>query len=183
MLTALLLAVASAGAPPVTPSPSPVPTPPAKPVLSRQAPAGGQPADLSSYAGKVKVDKSKADSLFKQDGPAPAPEPEAQGTTLRPASRIGSRSGEGDAPASSGSEEASWRSRAENLRRNLERARADKAATERNLPPAATSSEGTAQRSTLLYRYQVRIDQAQAALDALAVECRQAPGCQPGWVR
>jgi hypothetical protein len=86
------------------------------------------------------------------------------------------------APSSS-SEEAGWRSRAESLRRALEQAREARARADRDLPPGSKSSEGTAQRETLLYRYQVRIDQAQAAVDALADECRQSPSCQPGWVR
>jgi hypothetical protein len=65
----------------------------------------------------------------------------------------------------------------------LVEAREEKALTERNLPPGATSSEGTAQRDTLLCRYQVRIDEAQAALDALSDECHQSTACQPGRVR
>lgn len=178
-IAVLLLALGAAGAPAPTPRPTPRPTPASSPtakaVLSRGAPAA-QPSDLSSVARRVKVDRGKAETLFRQDGVAPAPPSGTAGRT--PAAAEAGR----PAPTAS-AEESSWRSRAASLRRALEEAREEKARTERNLPPGATSSEGTAQRNTLLYRYQVRIDEAQAALDALADECRQSADCQPGWVR
>lgn len=179
----LLIALGASGAPAPTPgptlatTPAPSRSPAAKPVLSRGAPAA-QPADLSSVARKVKVDRSRADALFRQDGAVPTP-----AAASGPAGGAASAA-PGDKPQPTpGAEESSWRNRAASLRRNLEEAREERARTERNLPPGAASSEGTAQRETLLYRYQVRIDAAQAALDALADECRQSPACQPGWVR
>ena len=182
----VLLVLASSGAPPPNPAPkatgTPKPTaaPTAGPAVARATPGEPQPADLSSFARKVKVDRSKANTLFRQDGPVPTPAPAVANSPSDPASsNLDSRR---STPEPS-SEETTWRSRAESLRRNLADAQERKARTERNLPPAATSSEGTAQRETLLYHHQVEIDRAQAALDALAAECRQSPACQPGWIR
>ena len=173
MTAALVLFLAGPGAPSPTPTPKATPAP----ALSRTMPAGSGPSDLSSYAGKVKVDRSKADTIFKADGPPVAVTP---AVAIRTPARSSAEKGEPTPPSG---DEARWRERAASLRRDLDLAREELATTERNLPAAANTSQGTAQRSTLLYPYQVAVDRAQAALDALSDECRQSPGCQPGWVR
>lgn len=141
------------------------------------APQSTGPGGLSSYAGSVKVDRSKADALFRQDAAvAPAPQPGA--TSNDP--KTGAPSSSSATPQSN---EWVWRRQAADLRAQLESARTERTRAERALVQTSTSGTAARQRELLLTRYQDRINRIQASLDALAEQCRTTTGCQPGWVR
>ena len=82
MLAIPLVLLAASAAPPPTPTP----------VLASATPAPGRTVGLSSYASRAKVDRGKADTLFRQDAGPPrvTPSPEARppsGGSRSPAGR------------------------------------------------------------------------------------------------
>ena len=126
-------------------------------------------------AGQKKIDRAKADAMFKQDGSeSSTPDPIRPDLTV-PASVKKSIAG-------SAREEARWHAKAVKLQDALSRAQADLQQQQQRFPNAAYGVIASGRRDGRLQPYRDRVARAQAALDALPEECRKA-GCQPGWIR
>lgn len=167
MLLSILLVAEVAVA---TPAPTPVPT---RSTSSPGIQTGS--TDLSSVAGKVKLDRAKADAVFKEVGnsvAAPsAPLPVL--TVFQPARK---------GLAESSREETRWHERAARLQQVLANAQAELQRAEQSFPDAAYGTITSERRAARLRPFRERVARAQAAFDGLPEECRKA-GCQPGWIR
>jgi hypothetical protein len=153
---------------------SPTPTP--RPVGSTGLPTPlvGS-TDLSSVAGQKKIDRAKADAMFKQDGsssstPSPVHSDLAVSETVK------------KTVAETARAQARWHEKAVKLQDALAKAQADLQREEQRNPMAAYGVIASEHRQARPQPYLDRVARAQAALDALPEECRKA-GCQPGWIR
>ena len=164
LLSVLLVAQIAAATPAPLPAGSTVPPTPL---------AGAK--DLSSVAGKLKIDHAKADAMFKQDGGASStPSPIHPDLTVpEPVKK--------DLPRES-REEARWHEKSTRLQGALAKAQADLQREEQRFPNAAYGVIASSRQQSRLQPCRDRVARAQAALDALPEECRKA-GCQPGWIR
>lgn len=163
-LTILLVAEVAAG--------SPTPTPFRATTSAFAAPGA---ANLSSVAGRVKIDRAKADALFQQDeGSSSGCSPSRPDLSVPPSVKKDITDASREA--------ARWHERASRLQKSLASAQADLKREERRFPNAAYGVIASERGEARLLPYRDRVAAVQAAVDALPEECRKA-GCQPGWIR
>lgn len=203
LLTLVLLAQTATATPSAKPAPTPTKPAPANPFAATYRPStapralgdtGPRSDSIGSVGSKVKLDKSKAATLFRDDAPAPTP---AAAPSTEPA-RAPAKPGKDAAAEMLAADDAAeklWTDR-EADRRSRYAAASQNAADVCARYHAAAANAGMQDgrisdaAGAMLGALQADCNTATRKADEVAAEkssleesCRKTPGCKPGWLR